>query len=967
MKKSVLRRTSHQLTGRTSCTTIPSISIPTSTSTSISISLSRHTSTICPAYGYNCTAVANSRTRTRTNNAIVNQPFLQQRLTISSSRYFSSSPSTSDVAATATTTALTDNEDDDDDRDAMITSSLSLQQEQMNINNNVNSNSNSNNLLSLLSEDQEFQAYDIDPDSDFDTDTDNDTDTDSPITSSTTNLTSSKKKKKKKKRMKQPKTSNLISKNLPTQQSKANANVLFDYIAPHVDKEVLQQLLSDMKELTVAMEAELLQQENKKAARKKKLNLKHSKSSMSMSMNITNKQLKDYQTLLGRVDALFKRNNKKKGRAGRGKPSRKKADARVDSLEDFPWIKSLIAQFFAGAEERHGVGASVNVNEDPNANSTGKENMPAPLSMELLWRDPTFTPNVNRKTRSETVSTLMHAREMTLESPLLWSNKQRRRVKKKRGEEAWEKEKRDEHYQKTAEQLMEEAESMASLLSFRLPEKAHGDVVALFKLYADNVAETVVKLDCDEIRGKKDTDYSESEIEDAQKKIDNDGLDGDSKPHIEIMKMLLVNLKKKTGFHVHLVAMELANFLYVDLPLQAVSDALIVDAVDDMDELPSVPLGRSDVRVNESWNDWNSLRDDLVDVFLSSQHMHVKLQSAVKKSEIKTLEKKQKKEIAKSGLKEDELEKTMIKYSNDATKRTDELLAELDLLRTTEGGDLVGRSPVEQQRAGRAPKAAHLRFECLMLNGMFGPYSNAETAFVADLDSCLSRDVISPELAMALPETNKTVFVDNLPIDVTREELEYLYSRCGGIESIEIFNLRPDLDPGELSNKQVMERKKKNRMSGMKGAKQISSQRSPVYAMIKFEDEKGYESATIDILRIFGMVIRRHAVKSHPARNIHTIFIEGIPQGRFAMDFEEKLSKLLKPNMYISLMLGQHVNAQAKSCEIIFPTFEVAYYAHQQLHNFKTGDADEKCVIDWMKTPENAMAYWTRDLSPNNS
>jgi len=65
-------------------------------------------------------------------------------------------------------------------------------------------------------------------------------------------------------------------------------------------------------------------------------------------------------------------------------------------------------------------------------------------------------------------------------------------------------------------------------------------------------------------------------------------------------------------------------------------------------------------------------------------------------------------------------------------------------------------------------------------------------------------------------------------------------------------------------------------------------------------------------------------------------------------------------------MLGQHVNAQAKICEIAFPTFEVANYGYQQLQNFNTSNEDEKCSIT--KTPDdNGMACWTRDLSPNNN
>jgi len=941
MKKSLLQRSSQQFAKRTNANAqvgpSPSRSLCNkSTTTSLPNFISY------PTYVY-CNVTSSSNIRNRARAGIRIRSDNQWKPSASGGIHCFSS-SSADMIDT-----------NKEDRDEMM---VSLQEGQMlqndgseihDSNSSSSSSSSSNSLLSLLNEDVASIASAADP-----------SDTQSSTSKSNKTKASTKKKKKRvKKRMKQPKPSNLIPKiNIPTQQSKANAQVLFDYIAPHIEKELLLHLLERMKELEYAMEAELIREEKEGSKAKSK-----SKSSSigSRKKYITKKELKEYQTLIGRVDSLFKAKGKKK----RGR--RKKGDSQVDSFEKLPWIKSLIAQFFAGSvEDEGGGGETAGSNESPivSGNSVVKENMPVPLSMDLLWRDPTFTPNINRMKRSEIVSTLMHAREMSLESPLLWSNNQRRRFKKKKGEEAWEKEKRDEHFQKNTAVMKEQAEAMASLLSFRLPEKAHDDLVALLQLYADNVAEKIVALDSD-VRLENDTNEFESDHEASES--DEDSLDGNSKPHVEIMKMIFLNLKRRTGFHLHLVAMEIANFLYVDLPQQTGSDTSSVDSFDDIDELPSIQLGRSDARINESWNDWNSLRDDLASVFLSSQHMYVRLQSAVKKGESDRLEKKKKKDITKSEPKEDEVEKIMIKYTNDANKRTDELVAELDRLRTTEDGEMVGSSPAERQRAGRAPKAVHLRYECLMLNENFGPYSNAETAYLADVDDCLDKGSISPDIRTALPDTNKTMFVDNLPIDVTREELEYLYSRCGEIESIEIFNLRPDLDPGELSNKQMMERKKKNRMSGMKGATKIRNHRSPVYATIKFVETKGYESATIDMLRIFGMVIRRHAVKSHPARNIHKIYIEGIPQGRFAMDFEEKLSTLLTPNMYISLMLGQHVNAQAKSCEIAFPTFEVANYAYQQLQNFNTSNEDEKCTIHWMKTPDNAMAYWTRDLSPNNS
>lgn len=760
----------------------------------------------------------------------------------------------------------------------------------------------------------------------------------------------SKKKKKRKKRMKQPSKSNLFPK-VPTQQSKANAQLLFDYIAPHVDYETLQMLLTKMKGFESLMEQELEQKKRKSSRRKRK--------GMSTLTSTTQKDIMEYQTLIGKIDAFFSIDKKKKTRVSKSK--------NAVYLEEHPWIKSLIAQFFAGAKDSSAV-SEVNAKEDllEGESSKHNENSPLPLNMETLWRNPTYTPNINRKKRNEAVSTLMLAREMCLESPLIWSRNQRRRQKKRKDKVEdghGRQRRREEHYNKSAQQLKEEAEAIASILSFRLPSKSHDEVLDLFKSYAENVSESLInQTDGSEYDMSLDGD-SDSDDED----VENDN-DEESKDHVEIMKMLYPNLTRRVGFHVHFIAMELADFFYVELPeqMQLHDEGSSSDL--DLSEIPPEPLGRSDARINDSWKQWNTLRDDLVDTFLASQHMYVRLQSAIKKGEKDGKDKGKDDKTSKSksdDIEESEVEKIMIKYSNDAHKRAEELVAELDRLRTNEDGELVGRSPTEVQKPGRAPKGVNLQYECLLLHDKFGPYSNPETAFAADIDgrddSTLSK--ISPEIADQLPDTNRSIFIDNLPIDVTEDELEYLYSRCGCIESVEIFNLRPELDPGELTMSDMRKRRKNNRMSGKKGAAHIKNERSPVYAVIKFEDADGYKSATIDMLRIFGMVIRRQAVKTYPARNMHRLFIEDIPEGYFAMDLEEKLSQVLHPDMYITLNLSQHVNAQPKSCEITFPTYEVSHYAYHQLKELDFGG--QTINLHWMKTPANAVAYWTRELSPN--
>eukprot|EP00557_Chaetoceros_sp_GSL56_P002718 CAMPEP_0176498828 /NCGR_PEP_ID=MMETSP0200_2-20121128/12562_1 /TAXON_ID=947934 /ORGANISM="Chaetoceros sp., Strain GSL56" /LENGTH=839 /DNA_ID=CAMNT_0017897127 /DNA_START=414 /DNA_END=2930 /DNA_ORIENTATION=- len=725
---------------------------------------------------------------------------------------------------------------------------------------------------------------------------------------------SSKNKPQKKKRVKKMKPpppqelTNLIPK-VPTQQSRAHAQLLFDYIAPHVDKHVMEYLLIKMREFEVQMRNELEIKEQQQEL--------ESSHGASKKKKISKQKLKEYKTLVGRLDAFFS------SKDPNTKKMKKMGTQDNAGLEKHPWIKSLIAQFFAGSPSRE------NKEDTP-----VKENMPASLSMEFIWQDPTFTPNLNRKKYEEAVSTLMRAREMSLESPLLWSNNQRKRVKKQTVEEKWEMVRREKHYGKSPQELKVEAETMANILSFRLPVDAHDELLRLFKGYADNVKETIMNEHETKIK-ENDVELFDDQSIRKDNNDDNMSLDIERKDgpkrHVEIMKMLFPNLKRRVGFHMHLVAMELAEFFYVDVPEQTRSEVEAVAIPETVDGIPYFPIGRSDVRISESWNNWNSLRDDVANVFLSSQHMYIRLHSALKKGESSRKGKHDTNDSKHPT--EQEIDNVMAQYSNEANERTEELVEQLDKLRTTENDEVVGGIHLENVKKGPSSKPINLRFDCLMLNEKFGPYSYTDTSLLADLGGLHSNNMakVSQDIAAILPETNKIIFIENLPIDVTKDELMTLYSRCGPIESLEIYNLRPELDPGELSLKKTAERKKRRRMSGMKGAKHKSKSRTPVYAFIKFRDEEGYNKATIDILRIFGMVIRRHLVKSIPARNINTIYLENISSSLHALDFEQKFNEILQPDMYISLSMGQRVNSDAKSCEISFPSFEVAYYAHQKL------------------------------------
>ena len=225
-----------------------------------------------------------------------------------------------------------------------------------------------------------------------------------------------------------------------------------------------------------------------------------------------------------------------------------------------------------------------------------------------------------------------------------------------------------------------------------------------------------------------------------------------------------------------------------------------------------------------------------------------------------------------------------------------------------------------------------------------------------------------------VPGSDRMVLLDNLPIDMTEMELCALYSRCGPIESIQIFNQRPDLDPGPLKPAQIREKKKKLRTNLHSfESKHYERPRTPVYAIIKFESESGYKSSMEPSLRLFGMVIQRHAVRTYRASDMNKLFIENIPPSWSSRDLEHEISRCLEPMVNVYLDLGANATRFATCCEINFPDFEVTFESQRKLvtglnlWNRMAKESEETkppspVSINFLRNPRNAMRYWTRDL-----
>jgi hypothetical protein len=222
---------------------------------------------------------------------------------------------------------------------------------------------------------------------------------------------------------------------------------------------------------------------------------------------------------------------------------------------------------------------------------------------------------------------------------------------------------------------------------------------------------------------------------------------------------------------------------------------------------------------------------------------------------------------------------------------------------------------------------------------------------------------------------DRLIFINNLPIDVSEEEIDEIYSRCGPLDSIQLFNLRPDLDPGPMTNKQQRERrlnkKLRNKNSFAKEESPHHRPRSPVYGILRFLTDEGYRIATSQELCIFGCVIRRHPVLSIKPHDMDTLYLENIPTDMHSIDLENKLARSLRPHR-VHIMLdglkgvGRNVNqeySKPSSCQVKFSDFHTALQAYRWISDGMILDENNASIaVHWFRTPSNSIDYWTRNL-----
>jgi len=720
-------------------------------------------------------------------------------------------------------------------------------------------------------------------------------------------------------------------KSLPESTIRRNAQIMFDSIAPHVEKKICDILLGNMMNFTRLMEDELEKYKNAADV------LTPSEKIKTKKKRKKKKEFGDYKSLVGKIDAFFmaaKRQRKKRNKKNSDASTNYPEDSEVRGKLDYPWIKDLVVNFFAG---------------DPCGKKCEKDR-----------QDPTYAPYSNRTDFEKNVLILMKAREVCIESPLLWSDAVKKKLSHPRqrqkhllvkddekvggsqekiiGEDhsielesdnqqainiPWQREdKRNVHNDKSKEEIRTEAEALASILADHLPRKAHDKLLKLLDRYAHGA---ILSSSVNQTRELTDEIHNNS----------SDSINSTSRPFR--IKFLFKHVKKATGTHIHLIASDLTNFFYMEGSETIRYSASAFDTGDTSKENAKEENGdiesySYDPRIHYSWEEWSANREKLVNASLSSYTTYCELQEA----------------LAKDAAVKNELE-----LQKEADEK--ELESIINEVKRSEEAK-------EKKEVAREKKRVNLSFQCIMLNDRFGPFTKPGSSCRIHFSRSPVNKIneICPDLLPMLPETHKMILVDNLPIDVTEEEIFMLYSRCGEVEYVELYNLRPDLDPGELTTAQQKEIRKRNRLSGAKATKRRVRPRTPVHAIIKFKSEAGYTVASNDMLRIFGMVIRRHPVRSIPAHTLDSLYIENLPPGFIPLDLLEKLNNLFHPDISVFLDIGNKIHAQPKSFTIKFPSFEVAAHAQQQLKQIDFGSSE--CTINWVETPKDAMKYWRREI-----
>ena len=544
------------------------------------------------------------------------------------------------------------------------------------------------------------------------------------------------------------------------------------------------------------------------------------------------------------------------------------------------------------------------------------------------------------------------------------------------------------HEDKTSDQRQQEAMNFQQLLRERLPETSYSKMIALVQTYVDCFGEN--NSEPDNPDGSRLVNLRESpltpvsaDIREKQKQLKKK-----QKQKQKQFRVLLSNLRKTLPQgRIHWIGKDVADFFYVTTP----------DKVDlkNQDTIASDPiLGHSEAN-------WKETRSQYAESFLNIQKLFLELER----------EQGEQRKLRESATKSSSSSTTSSAEMDGFLDPNEDPSSEKSVLKTFETVAALSRMDAKKFTTQRVKPRKYIPLEAMAVGDTWKNSSASEWNHLiesqahqlkqhpAEFSSSATADnhsssssgsaitgapstVFDSDSFPLHPPGDRLVIVDNLPIDMTELRLRQAYDRCGDIENIAIFHSRPDLDPGRKATDSA---KKIRNPSSSSRRQKWTRPRTPLYAMILYKDAASAKKASCEPLRLFGMVLDQHLMRSHRASDMRTLYLEDVPCSIQTMEF--KLGQLLEASdLYVCLddsaqdlnlrtKAGRYgkkhlFNQQLLSYTIRFPSFEAAYWSYWKLSRelplLETKSHPSHLyspALHWMDTPGDSYLYWTRKLN----
>ena len=502
------------------------------------------------------------------------------------------------------------------------------------------------------------------------------------------------------------------------------------------------------------------------------------------------------------------------------------------------------------------------------------------------------------------------------------------------------------HFAKEKKEIHEEAKKLALHLRTHLPPLYFQKLLGTLEKYA--VASLQVQDDGDDEESKNELETKPT----TRKKTTP------RQQQTVITQLYTKAIHGSVHTHIPWIAPELLDFLYLTTATTPSGDNVVVGCPERM---PAEQILSTDTKIQAQHDAWKDAQDEFVQAFQTIQALLV----------------------AEHDLNshQDEVDS---KANNDEDSQNEcfdeNVLSEESVMASFQEASEGPEGDTEKGQSKRTAillqQRKYIAFEAIavhelgLANIVMDPqpphlYRPNITPDNVDLKGSGIKDESEKRVETPTP-ADRLVFVDNLPIDISENSLMTAYSRCGDIDDIKIYHRREDLDPGRRSD----DAKKKIRRPTSASRRSWERPRTPLYATILYRDSAGARKATLDPLRIFGMVVDHHLIRSHRASDMRSLYIEDMPPKLDVSAIEYELSQILYPKLYVCLDIErrrQKRRTRQADAVIQFPDFESAYWAHtrliEELNRLSNDDEDMHTAVHWMPTPRDAMLYWTRQLN----